>query len=57
MWGRGAEKDFERQRGREVKKAGRRKKTMSEEEGIIFREYEEKKMKLKNKMGKGETMV
>lgn len=30
---------------------------MIEEEGILLREYEEKKMKLKNKMGKGETMV
>lgn len=57
MRGRGAEKDCERQRGREVKKAGRKKKVMSEEEGILLREYEEKKMKLKNKMGKGETMV
>lgn len=43
-------------KGRKVKKAGRKKRAMSEEGRIHLREYEEKKS-LNNGMEKGETIV
>lgn len=43
--------------GEKSRRLAEKKKVMIEEEGILLRQYEEKKMKLKNKMGKGETMV